>query len=303
MIPEKFKPMLAGKLTKADLGKLKFPLTVQPKLDGIRCVVFGGVAYSRKLLPIPNKYVQFMVHENADFLEGMDGELMVGQATDSSVYLNTMSGVMSGDGEPDFSFHVFDRYGDNTFDGRYYGVLLDFSRLRYPMFQMVSSEEVVNEEELMEAYSGFMAKGYEGLIIRGTYSRYKYGRSTINEGHLLKYKQFEDAEAKIIGFKERMHNANEQQRDNLGHSKRSSAKAGKVATGTLGAFVCLSLCGRIEFDLGTGFNDDQRSSYWSDQESLLGRIVKYRYFDGGAYEKPRHPVFLGFRDPIDMGEL
>ena len=34
-----FKPMLA---VKADPAKLRFPLYVQPKLDGIRCSIVGG---------------------------------------------------------------------------------------------------------------------------------------------------------------------------------------------------------------------------------------------------------------------
>ncbi|MEX3614478.1 MAG: hypothetical protein VB141_12185 [Burkholderia gladioli] len=55
-IPTGFKPMLAATLTKPEL--IKFPVWASPKIDGIRCVFFGGAAYSRSLKPIPNPVVQ-----------------------------------------------------------------------------------------------------------------------------------------------------------------------------------------------------------------------------------------------------
>ena len=66
----KFKPMLACECT--DLSQVKFPILASSKLDGIRCTIFGGVAYSRSLKPIPNKFVQSWAKENAFNLEGFD---------------------------------------------------------------------------------------------------------------------------------------------------------------------------------------------------------------------------------------
>jgi DNA ligase-1 len=36
------------------------------------------------------------------------------------------------------------------------------------------------------------------------------------------------------------------------------------------------------------------------RKKLLGKIVKYKYQEIGVLEKPRFPVFLGFRDKEDM---
>ena len=53
------KPMLAAKLGPAKLEDLDcYPYLASPKVDGVRCVVQGGVAYSRNLKPIRNTYVQ-----------------------------------------------------------------------------------------------------------------------------------------------------------------------------------------------------------------------------------------------------
>jgi DNA ligase-1 len=56
----------------------------------------------------------------------------------------------------------------------------------------------------------------------------------------------------------------------------------------------------VEFDIGTGFTADQRQLLWSVGDNLIGRVVKYKSQPTGVKEKPRFPVFLGFRDAVDM---
>ena len=105
-----FKPMLAGKAP-ADLSTLAFPLLASPKLDGIRCIMRGSIAVSRKLLEIPNRYVQSQLKGLPD---GLDGELML----DLPGSFNAVqSAVMSVDGEPDFTFCAFDGHTVNTARG------------------------------------------------------------------------------------------------------------------------------------------------------------------------------------------
>ena len=129
---------------------------------------------------------------------------------------------------------------------------------------------------------------------------YKHGRSTAKEGWLLKVKRFEDSEARIIGFSELMHNANEAKRNELGHLERSSHKANKVGKQMLGALTVQDLKTKVEFDIGTGFTEDQRRLLWATGDNLLGKVVKYKSQPTGVKEKPRFPVFLGFRDKVDM---
>ena len=100
-----FRPMLA---TDADLGKLRFPLLASAKLDGVRAVVRDGVVFSRSNKPIPNAYVQSLFSKYTHF----DGELIVGDPTSKACYRDTVSGVMSVDGEPDVKLYVFDHVGE-----------------------------------------------------------------------------------------------------------------------------------------------------------------------------------------------
>ena len=94
----------------ADLKLLQYPLAASPKLDGIRALHLGDRVVSRKLINIPNKFVQSQL-ANADF-RGLDGELIVGPATAEDVYRKSNSGVMSHDGEPDFKLYLFDDFSD-----------------------------------------------------------------------------------------------------------------------------------------------------------------------------------------------
>ena len=100
MTIERLRPMLACK-TPADLSVLHFPLLASPKLDGIRCLITEQGPMSRSMKPIRNRYVQEVLSH--PHLLGADGELIVGNATDPDVYRTSNSGVMSENGEPDFT--------------------------------------------------------------------------------------------------------------------------------------------------------------------------------------------------------
>ncbi|KVR95825.1 ATP-dependent DNA ligase [Burkholderia vietnamiensis] len=300
-IPEEFRPNLAATLTKPEL--IKFPVYASPKIDGIRCVFFGGVAYSRSLKPIPNPNVQAYARAFSELLEGLDGEITVGSPTDPNCMQNSMA-VMSKTAKPEFTFHVFDTYWPGVdFSGRMLKVEQHIAEfyVRYPEvdIRLVPQHYCVTHDELDSLESRFLADGYEGMMIRSHKGIYKCGRSTEREGGLVKVKRFVDAEAVVIGFEEEMHNGNECTRDALGRTERSSVASGLVGKGTLGALCCRSGEG-VEFNIGTGFSADMRRDLWNTRDSLVGRFVTFKYFSHGVKEAPRHPVFKSFRAPEDM---
>ena len=279
--------------TDADLNNLRFPLLASTKLDGIRAVVRDGIVYSRSNKPIPNKYVQQLFSE----YEFFDGELIVGEPTSKTVYRDTVSGVMSEDGEPAVSFYVFDHV---EFPTHAYTVRTQYIEFdRYDIIVRHGQVLTHNLDELLIHEQTALAAGYEGLILRDPAAPYKMGRSTAREGYLLKLKRFVDAEAVVIGFEERMHNGNAATISELGRTKRSSHKANKSGRGDLGALVCRTAEG-IEFNIGTGFTDSDRQRIWDSPDHFLGKYVKFKYFPVGVKEAPRHPVFLGWRDVRDM---
>jgi DNA ligase-1 len=61
----------------------------------------------------------------------------------------------------------------------------------------------------------------------------------------------------------------------------------------------------VEFSVGTGFTGadsttGERAKLWAVREKLIGRIAKVKYFASGSKDRPRFPVFLGWRDLRDL---
>lgn len=297
----KFKPMLADH---AVMDSIKFPMMASTKLDGIRAVVLNGQLLSRSLKPIPNKYTRFLFEDDPRY-EGLDGELIVGSPTDPNCFRNTTSGVMSEEGEPDVHFYVFDQIPeycgmkpDTPFLKRYKDLKENISDLKHVV--LVGQHTVTNLDELSSFEDYCLTEGYEGVIIKDPDSPYKYGRSTVKEGYMLKIKRYKDSEARIIGYEELMSNENEAFTNELGKTERSNHKENMVPQDTLGALVVEDIKTGVQFNIGTGFDQSTRAVLWAMGKELIGKVVKYKYFGYGQMDKPRHPVFLGFRDKRDM---
>lgn len=292
--------MLAATIT--DLSQVKLPCIVQPKLDGIRCVVIDGVAYTRKLEPIPNKHIQ---QELSKLGTGWDGELIVGSPTAPDVFNTTQSAVMSVEGEPDYIYWIFDSFEawpNGSFITRFNAGGTP-EVWHHHLIEFVPVKVAASQSELLFYDKLFRSKGYEGIIIRYPDAPYKFGRSTLKEGALLKYKPFLDSEAEVIGFTPQYRNHNEATKDNLGHTKRSSAKAQKEALPVLGSLLVKDIHTGVKFKIGTGFDLAFRTVLWHNRKSTLGLIVKYKYQALTPAGVPRFPVFLGFRDKRDIDNV
>lgn len=292
------KPMLAAKATIEDI---KFPVMASPKLDGIRAIVHNGQLVSRTLKPIPNKFISGLLSRPE--YDRLDGELIVGPPIAKDVYLKTNSAVMSRDGEPGFLFYVFDCVHPTMIAASRQRVLLDgrvsFAKLNAPL-TVLEQVPIRSVEELIAFEQKCLSLGYEGVVIRSLIGLYKFGRSTLKEGLLLKLKRFSDSEAEITGFEEQMHNGNEATVSELGYTKRSSHKDNLTGMDTLGALAVRDIHTGVQFNIGTGFDAATRQEIWNNRELYRGRVVKYKFFEVGVKDLPRHPVFLGFRETIDL---
>lgn len=294
-----FKPMLASHCK--DVTALKFPVLVSKKLDGIRATVQGGILLSRSLKPIPNIHVQSMFKGLPD---GLDGELIMGDPCSPTCYRDTASIVMSDDKPADgIVLHVFDWYhATKGFSERLARAACESCGSDRPRVKFVNHVRINSLEELDAFEADALADGNEGVMIRSLDGPYKQGRSSEREAYLLKLKRFSDMEATVVGMEEMQHNDNPAFRNEAGRTARSSAKDGKRGAGVMGK---LNLVGTgdykdVSFDCGTGFDAAMREELWAQGEKLNGAIAKIKYFPTGGKDKPRHPVFLGFRDKRDM---
>jgi DNA ligase-1 len=288
------KPMLAATW---EGEPLTFPVYATPKLDGIRALTINGQLVSRTFKPIRNKNI---VEALSDLPNGFDGELVSGN------FQQTTHRVMNEDEtEGDWQYWIFDYVCDNltkTYLDRVQDLLswTKHNGTKNPTKILILEPKQINSfEELLSYEKECLDKGFEGLIIRSAKSPYKCGRSTVREGFMLKLKRFSDAEAKVVDFVEYEHNTNEAEKDNFGRTKRSDKKEGKVPGNMLGKFI-LELPDGRRFGCGTGFDMEQRKEIWKNKEKYLGKLVKFKFFEVGVKELPRHPVFLGFRHEDDI---
>lgn len=301
------KPQLAKDAPTNSDGTLKieFPVIGQAKYDGIRCCIVDGKALSRSLKEIPNREIFELLSHPA--LEGLDGELIVGDPLDERCFNTTTSYVMSRDKSgQDWTYYVFDKWnmGDSSFMARRSAVN-SFSF--FPNIQAVPGVLLTNLDELTAYEAQCLAEGHEGIIVRNPHKPYKFGRSgSTASGEALKVKRFTDGEAVVLDAFERMHNANEAKTNALGRTERSTHKANKIGRGDLGGFIVEEVIngertGRV-FKVGTGFNDEQRKDFWIGwaHRSYEGQIIRFKHFEVGAKDLPRLPVFQGFRDERDM---
>ena len=288
-----FKPMLSATLV--DPETLRYPVYVSPKLDGLRCVIRDGVALSRNLKPFRNKFVQ---EELRGLPDGLDGELIVGSPTEGYVLNRTQSGIMSGDGNPEFTYWVFDNYSSGKgFKERF----CSLESINHHRVRVVPHYHCMRAAGFAACEEEFLTRGYEGIMARHIHGEYKHGRSTLSEGLLMKFKRFTDGEAVVTGLLEGVHNENELTRSATGAAQRSHHQENKTAAGCVGTILGTDLVTGAAMRISPGrMTHDMRKFYWENPTQIVAKTVKYKSFEYGRKDNARFATFQDFRHPEDM---
>jgi DNA ligase-1 len=306
-----FMPMKGVSIENFD--EIVFPVLATPKLDGVRCLtrepiikdMFDDVkldVLSYALKPIPNAFIKKTLREYG--LRNLDGELIELDANGVVMKYNPIqSGVMTVTGEPNFRFCVFDIIDYAPYWERQ-ECLLEQAKTqgeKWPRIQFIKPVNIMTAEQLAAYEVAMLEAGFEGVCVRSIDGPYKCGRSTKKEGYLYKIKRFLDAEATVIDFTELEHNLNEPTINAHGLQERSDHAANQLPGDTLGALVCSGHNG-VKFRIGSGFTAEERYEIWHNKDKYRLKLVKYKYQKHSMKDAPRSPIFLGWRDMIDLGE-
>lgn len=308
----KFRPMLAGTISTEYYAAEIDKYVMQPKYDGIRCIIHPNLGpVTRQLKPIPNPMIRAKLSSDKKLI-GLDGELVMRakpseNPTEKHSFCDATSFVMS---KKSFDIEMMDFLEYRVFDDitnpedqyqnriitAYHKVIdtkshnLPFIHVVEPYLYIFSMNDINKFEERM------INAGFEGIILRHCEAKYKFGRSGRTDPHMIKIKQFLDAEATIIGFEELFHNENTSRANNLGYAQKQSLSENLTPAGILGALICsCPVFPNETFKIGTGFNITQREEIWNNREKYLGLSAKFKYQPQGGYTKPRTPVFVGIR--------
>ena len=145
-----------------------------------------------------------------------------------------------------------------------------FAGLLLPAYgvRKVTTESVLDEKDAKLFHNHCLDQGYEGSILR-TNEVYKCGRSW----SLRKFKDFHDAEAKLISWVE-------------GKGKRK---------GTIGKFMAIDADGN-EFGMPVMDNFKKLQTMFKEMQSWVGKEATFTYFERTKAGSYRHPLFKAVRD-------
>ena len=312
------KPILACDL---DYKKVKYPLMVFPKIDGVRGLNLDGTFTGRSGKSFKNKLnTKFYSDER---FRGFDGEQVVCQLTGHTVCSETTSALTTINGTIETRWCLFDYVLDglNNEDPyvqryeqlgeRYKELTTKYPELRSRLW-VVPYEIAHNRAKIEELELKHLEAGFEGLILRDPNGTYKYGRTTPREANYLRKKNFVDAEIVVTRIAEGTHNANELKRNPHGYAERSTVGANMVPNGMVGTIYGRALADKIEagrlvlekdqeVEVSPGkMTHEARAYYFNNQSEIVGKIVKFKFFPIGIKDKPRFPTFQSFRSEVDL---
>jgi DNA ligase-1 len=282
-VARKIFPMLANKYEPSSAsrkrGGIVFPCFVQPKLDGLRCVVYlvnGTPTYQSRTGGI----FTVLQHLDASVMEilsqkptlVLDGELYTRQ-----IPFEELAGIIKKKTltEADkqkircVQYHVYDLViPDVPFRERFSALQRTISSTNQyvtPVLTYLANEPA----EFREKFGEYVAQGYEGIMLRNAEGLYQ---ENYRSNDLMKYKEFFESEYKIVDFKEAV-----------------GRDAGTVI------WECETPEGR-RFSVRPRGTQEARREWFSKGASLVGKQLTVIYQELSEMGVPRFPVGKAIRD-------
>ena len=192
-------PMLAHEFS--EKSKVIYPCLVQPKLDGIRCVIYKKdtiVFQSRNntiFQPFPEiaKELDPFFAENPDLV--LDGELY-----NHSLGFQKITSIVRKKDHPELrhiQYHIYDVICDLPYLKRYEII----RKIKGLHLFCVETKKAV-KEDIEKYHTHYTGLGYEGIMLRNPEGLYQ---EKARSKDLLKYKHFKDAEFLVVGHTEGKH--------------------------------------------------------------------------------------------------
>lgn len=279
-IPE-FTVQLADKFESG--MQVKLPVSVEPKLDGLRCIAIKNGNNSVALFSRNGKPLEFPAIE-AELSEIMaDNEVFDGEIFHSKGFQSLMTQARrmhdrdEADMTDNIAYHVFDALPYQDFLKGKCALSLKArkgtvkERLAANKSSLITSTPVFTAscmEEINALYEGCVEQGYEGIMVKDPSAAYECKRSP----GWLKYKPVNDFDCTILEAVE-------------GEGKyKNMLGAFKVMQPN--AVICM---------VGSGFTDSERADLWNSRDSLVNMTVEIQYQELSKDGVMRFPVFERLR--------
>jgi predicted DNA-binding WGR domain protein len=208
-LPLPILPMLAKKFEQDRLN-VSFPCFVQPKLDGLRCIMYlhDGqlVAQSRT----GNAFVSMSEIKSSllPFFERHPQVVLDGELYTKDIPFEKLAGIIKKQKITDKDSAILNLITYNVYDivdlkapfSKRIEFLRDnFEADQYPRIKFVPTYLIHDVNEFRSKFSEFVENGFEGIMLRNVGGLY---RTNYRSSELLKYKEFDEDEYPIVGFTE-----------------------------------------------------------------------------------------------------
>jgi DNA ligase-1 len=271
-------PMLAHVYDPKSKTKVKnpivYPCFVQPKLDGLRCLIYmanGTIITQSRTGGI----FTTMDHIKAGLKPFFDAWPMV--VLDGELYTNKypfeeLVGLIKRKQVDDpriaqVHFHIYDIVSLEGYAERRQ-FILENRRLFPATFEIVKTEEAIKIDDFKTKFAEYVQEGYEGIMLRN-----KKGPYVSNRSHdLQKYKEFEEDEFVIVGFKE-------------AEGRDSGTVIWRCATKTGDEFDCRPV-GSVE----------HRKALFQNAQKNIGKLLTIKYQELSEKGIPRFLSGKSIRD-------
>lgn len=277
--------MLCSQFEQKLVDKIKFPAIVQTKMDGMRfnAIVKDGLVEFRsrngkELFITGDLEKEFLVlAKDHDFV--FDGELLVKQ-NGSIVDRQTGNGILNKANKGTIDKHEMELICATVWDIIPYNDFLlgkctqkyedrwNYLCVLYDTFQpekmgLVDNWIVHNMTEVNTLFQGLLNQGQEGIILKDLNGVWENKRTKTQ----IKFKGELECELRIVGLQ---------------------PGTGKYEN-MLGALLCESEDKKIQVSVGSGFNDEQRSTLSTD---IIGKVVSVKYNSRITNKQGEESLFL-----------
>ena len=273
------KAMLAHKYNE---DKADYPAFIQPKLDGVRCLFTAKGAVSRANNQFMN--VQHIEQALKPFFAKnptaiLDGELYNHGLKDdfekiiSLVKKRKPTDADRAEAAELVQYHMYDVASMTiaTYTDRNLFLLAEPSFRNSSILDVTPTRLATDFDDAQKFHAKNLKLGYEGSIYRTPSGKYKGTRSW----DLMKFKDFHDAEATIIGYE-------------IGKGKRE---------GTLGKFIMQDYEGnKFGCPPGKGYNYKDLANMLENIHDYIGQYATFTYFERTKAGSYRHPHYKAIRN-------
>ena len=274
-ISENIKPMLALEMEEK---LIKFPVFVQPKLDGIRCLIYkknGHIIFQSRQNKLFDPFLHLLPELNLIFDKHdiiLDGELYCHGLGFESVTSMVRRAKTKHPDVDKLNYVIYDCINNNL-NIKYEERMKLLSPFKFKKVFFIDTAQITNMKQIEDAHMFYTKDGYEGVMIRGN-GPYKHGRSK----DLLKYKKFLDKEYEVVG-----------------HHEGTGTHAGTPI------FIC-KLDKSDNNDNERTFNVtmngpiEKRREMMKHVSDYYGKMLTVKYQELSTESIPRFPIGIAFRD-------